>query len=116
MGAELLHYIDTSPFKDNKDSFIFYSAQTDHPLMYSQVYENFNKTMKALGIARKSLTIHSYRHTYSSFLQDESFSDADMLYLTRHNDIKQVLRYSSHITPVKEQKKRQAAEIIDSLA
>jgi len=116
MGAELLRFIDTSPFKDNKDSFIFYSAQEDHPLMYSQVYTNFNKTMKALGIARKSLTIHSYRHTYSSILQDEGFSDADMLYLTRHNDIKQVLRYSSHITPVKEKKKRQAAEIIDSLA
>ena len=116
MGSELLRFIDTSPFKDNKDSFIFYSAQKDHPLMYSQVYKNFNKTMKALGIARKSLTIHSYRHTYSSFLQDEGFSDADMLYLTRHKDIKQVLRYSSHITPVKEKKKRQAAEIIDRLA
>lgn len=116
MGFELLRFIDTSPFKDNKDSFIFYSAQKDHPLMYSQVYKNFNKTMKALGIARKSLTIHSYRHTYSSFLQDEGFSDADMLYLTRHKDIKQVLRYSSHITPVKEKKKRQAAEIIDRLA
>lgn len=116
MGSELLRFIDTSPFKDNKDSFIFYSAQKDHPLMYSQVYKNFNKTMKALGIARKSLTIHSYRHTYSSFLQDEGFSDADMLYLTRHKDIKQVLRYSNHITPVKEKKKRQAAEIIDRLA
>ena len=116
MAAELLRFIETSPFKDNKDSFIFYSAQKGRPLMYSQVYENFNKTMKALGIARKSLTIHSYRHTYSSFLQDEGFSDADMLYLTRHKDIKQVLRYSSHITPTKQRKKRQAGEIINHLA
>ena len=116
MGEDLLHFIETNPYKNAKDGFIFYSRRKNYPISYSQVYENFNKTMKALGIYRKALTLHSYRHTYASILQDEGFSNADLLYLTRHKDIKQVLRYSNHITPVKEKKKRQAAEIIEKFA
>jgi len=116
MGEELLCFIETNPFKGDQEGFIFYSEQRDCPIAYSYVYKNFNKTMAELGIRRKALTIHSYRHTFSSILQDEGYSMADLLYLTRHNDISQVVRYSNHITPVKEQKKRQAAEIIERLA
>ena len=116
MGEELLRFIETNPYKNAKESFIFYSKHKDCPITYAQVYENFNRTMKDLGIYRKALTIHSYRHTFSSILQDQGFSDMDLLYLTRHKDIKQVLRYSNHITPSKEKKKRLAAEIIEKFA
>lgn len=113
LAEELLAFIKTNPHK-NKNGFIFYSKNKTEPLSYEAVNKNFKKTMEKLGIKRQRLTLHSYRHTFTSLLQDAGFSDADLLFLTRHDDISQLRRYGGHITPKKEEKKRQAMNIIKS--
>ncbi|MGI5066983.1 tyrosine-type recombinase/integrase [Treponema putidum] len=113
LAEELLEFIKTNPYK-NKNGFIFYSEKRTEPLNYDVINHNFHKTMEKLGIKRKRLTLHSYRHTFTSLLQDAGFSDADLLFLTRHDDINQLRRYGGHITPKKEEKKRQAMDIINS--
>ncbi|MEL3905585.1 MAG: site-specific integrase [Treponema sp.] len=112
LAQELFNFIETNPFKHNKNAFIFYSDKKDIPLHYRLVRNNFEATMKQTGIKRKNLTLHSYRHTFATILQDAGYSDSDMLYLTRHSTVQDTRRYSSHMTMVKEAKQRQAAELI----
>ena len=112
MAHELFRFIETNPFKRNKNAFVFYSNKKEAPLNYYKVQMNFEKTMKQTGIKRKNLTLHSYRHTFATILQDAGYSDTDMLYLTRHATVQDTRRYSSHMTMVKETKQRQAAQLM----
>ena len=115
MAQELFAFIETNPFKSASDAFIFYSSQKDRPMRYKAVAHNFNRTMKKLGIQRKALSLHSYRHTYAVLLAAEGFSQAELKYLTRHDSLKELERYMTHITPELKQKKREAAYCIEKL-
>lgn len=114
-AAKLLAFVKKSPFKNNPESFVFYSENENEVLNYDHFYRNFNKTLKKLGIKRKGLTIHSYRHTFTTFLLDQGFVEADLLYISRHDNPAELRRYGGHMTPEKEQKKRLAVAIIDDL-
>lgn len=113
MAQELFNYIKTNPYKEEQDAFIFYSKVKEEPLSYSTVYDNFNKTMKQLGIKRENLSLHSYRHTFTCILRDAGFSEMELMMLTRHDDITQITkRYGNHVTPLQEEKKRKAMQIV----
>ena len=114
MAAELLDYIKTNPFKRN-DAFIFYSNKSDRPIHYDAIQRNFQRTMKKLGIKRKNLTLHSYRHTYAVFLSMAGYSQAELKYMTRHDSLKELQRYMSHITPELELKNIEAAHLFQKL-
>ena len=115
LAAKLLAFIEKGPFKHNCESFVFYSADETRVLDYNSIYSNFTATLKKLGIKRKGLTLHSYRHTYATVLLDEGFSEAELLYITRHDNPAELRRYGGHMTPEKEQKKRLAAAILDKV-
>ena len=114
MAADLLNFIKTNPFNSD-DSFIFYSEKKDHPINYNSVLKNFHSTMKKLGIVRKRLTPHSYRHTYAVFLSLAGYSQAELKYMTRHDSLKELQRYMSHITPELELKNIEAAHLFQKL-
>ena len=110
IAAELFAYIKTNPFK-SEDAFIFYSNQKDRPVPYDGIQKNFQKTMKKLGIKRKNLTLHSYRHTYAVFLSMKGYSQSELKYITRHDSLKELQRYMSHMTPELESKNIEAARL-----
>ncbi|CEM61658.1 MAG: site-specific integrase [Treponema phagedenis] len=118
LGEKLIHCIEQSPFKDDPEAFIFYSPKfgKSKPLSYAIVNRDFQIAMKKLGITRKNLTLHSYRHTYASMLRDAGYSDSELQYLTRHDSIDLVYHYANHVTPAMQRKKIAAAELIDELA
>ena len=55
------------------------------------------------------------RHTYAVALAAAFFSRAELKYLTRHDSLKELERYMTHITPELKQKKREAAYCIEKL-
>ena len=110
MAAELFDYVKTNPFK-SEDAFIFYSKQKDRPIHYDGIQNNFQKTMKKLGMKRKNLTLHSYRHTYAVFLSMEGYSQSELKYMTRHDSLKELQRYMTHMTPELELKNIEAARL-----
>lgn len=112
---ELFAFIETNPFKCSPDAFIFYSGKKERPMRYNTIERNFNRIMKKLGIKRKGLSIHSYRHTYAVILAAAGFSQAELKYLTRHDSLKELQRYMSHVTPELKQKNREAAYCIDKV-
>ena len=114
-AGELRAFIERNPFKNEPDAFIFYSQKKDHPMRYNTIERNFNRITKKLGIKRAGLTIHSYRHTYAVALAAAGFSQAELKYLTRHDSLKELERYMTHITPELKQKNRQAAYCIEKL-
>ena len=114
LAQELYRFIEKNPFKKYKDGFIFYSSIKDMPLRYDAVQRNFEKVMKQEGIKRKNLTLHSYRHTFTTILQDAGYSDSDLLYLTRHKSLKDTRLYSNHFTPEKETKMREAMQLVEN--
>lgn len=67
--------------------------------------------MKKLGIKRKNLTLHSYRHTYAVFLSMEGYSQSELKYMTRHDSLKELQRYMTHMTPELELKNIEAARL-----
>ena len=114
MAAELFDFIKTSPFNSEK-AFVFYSKQKERPIHYDSVQRNFQRAMKRLGIKRNGLTLHSYRHTYAVFLAQEGYSQAELKYMTRHDSLKELQRYMSHITPELELKNIEAAHIFQKM-
>ena len=110
IAAELFDYVKTNPFKSD-DAFIFYSNQKDRPICYDGIQKNFQKTMKKLRIKRKNLTLHSYRHTYAVFLSMEGYSQSELKYMTRHDSLKELQRYMTHMTPELELKNIEAARL-----
>ena len=115
MAAELLEFIKTNPFQASTDAFIFYSKNKNNPKWYTLVYKNFSRVMKELGINRKGLSIHSYRHTYAVQLAEAGYSQSDLLYLTRHDSVNELQRYMSHITPEMERKNKEAAYLFEKI-
>lgn len=117
LTAKLLAHIEKSPCKDIKTAFIFSSVRNAHqPLCYENISKNFNKTMKALGIKKRNLTLHSYRHTFATFLRMAGYSEEQLLYLTRHDNPAEVHHYTNHYTPDMERLKHQAAIDIEKIA
>ena len=114
-AAKLMAFVEKSPFKDNRESFVFYSEHENAVLDYDRFYRNFNNTLNKLGIHRKGLTLHSYRHTFATILLDKGFSQTELLYITRHDNSAELQRYGGHMTPEKEHKKRLAAAIMDEI-
>lgn len=116
LAAKLLAHIEKSPFKDIPTAFIFSSAKSAYtPLCYESISKNFNKTMVKLCIKKTNLTIHSYRHTFATFLRIAGYSEEQLRYLTRHDSIAEVHRYTDHDTPDMEWLKYQASADIERL-
>lgn len=117
LAAKLLAHIEKSPFKDIPTAFVFSSAKNAYtPLCYESISKNFNKTMIKLSIKKTNLTIHSYRHTFATFLRMAGYSEEQLRFLTRHDSIVEVHRYTDHYTPDMERLKYQAAADIERLA
>ena len=117
LAAKLLAHIEKSPFKDIPTAFVFSSAKSAHtPLCYESINKNFNKTMIKLGIKKTNLTIHSYRHTFATFLRMAGYSEEQLRFLTRHDSIVEVHRYTDHYTPDMDKLKYQAVADIERLA
>lgn len=116
LAAKLLAYLEKHPLKDKPDAFIFFSAESIHvPIHYEAIRKNFITTMERLGFLKPNLTLHSYRHTYATFLRMAGFSDEDLKFLTRHDCIAEVRRYADHYTPEMERLKYQALIELDKL-
>ena len=116
LAAKLLAHIEKSPFKDMPTAFVFSSAKSAHiPLCYESINKNFNKTMIKLGIKKTKLTIHSYRHTYATFLRLAGFSEEELKFLTRHDCIAEVRHYADHYTPEMERLKHRAISELDQI-
>ena len=71
--------------------------------------------MTALGIKKQNLTLHSYRHTFATFLRMAGYSEEQLRYLTRHDSIAEVHRYTDHYTPDMERLKCQAVIDIEKI-
>lgn len=116
LAAKLLAYLKKHPLKDKPDAFIFFSAQKSSiPISYAAIRKNFIATMKRLKFARANLTLHSYRHTFATFLRLAGFSEEELKFLTRHDCIAEVRRYTDHYTPEMEQLKHKAVIVFDTL-
>ena len=116
LAAKLLAYLEKHPLKDKPDAFIFFSAQKSSiPISYAAIRKNFIATMKRLKFARANLTLHSYRHTFATFLRLAGFSEEELKLLTRHDCIAEVRRYTDHYTPEMEQLKHKAVIVFDTL-
>ena len=116
LAAKLLAYLEKHPLKDKQDAFIFFSAQKSSiPISYAAIRKNFIATMKRLKFARANLTLHSYRHTFATFLRLAGFSEEELKLLTRHDCIAEVRRYTDHYTPEMEQLKHKAVIVFDTM-
>ena len=116
LAAKLLAYLEKHPLKDKPDAFIFFSAQkSTTPMSYTAIRKNFIATMKTLGFTKDNLTLHSYRHTYATFLRMAGFSDEDLKFLTRHDCMAEVRHYADHYTPEMERLKYRALIELDKL-
>ena len=71
--------------------------------------------MRRLGMKRTNLTIHSYRHTFATFLRLAGFSEEELKFLTRHDCIAEVRHYADHYTPEMEQLKYKAVSALDKI-
>ena len=116
LAEKLLAHLEGNPFQDDSKAFIFSSPRDAHkPFCYESFNDDFNRTMVRLGIKRTNLTIHSYRHTYATFLRLAGFSEEELKFLTRHDCIAEVRRYADHYTPEMEQLKYKAVIALDKL-
>ena len=116
LAAKLLAYLEKHPLKDKPDAFIFFSAQKSSiPISYAAIRKNFIATMKRLKFARANLTLHSYRHTFATFLRLAGFSEEELKFLTRHDCIAEVRHYADHYTPEMEQLKYKAVIALNKI-
>ena len=116
LATKLLAYIENHPLKDKPDAFVFFSAQNIYsPMSYMAIRKNFIATMGKLGFSKPNLTLHSYRHTYATFLRLAGFSEEELKFLTRHDCIAEVRHYADHYTPEMERLKYQALIELDKL-
>lgn len=116
LAAKLIAQIEKHPLKDNQDAFIFFSTKNVHaPVRYEAIRKNFITTMEKLKFSKPNLTLHSYRHTYATFLRMAGFSDEELKFLTRHDCIAEVRRYADHYSPEMEQLKHRAVIALNKI-
>ena len=100
LAEKLLVHLESNPSQDDPEAFIFSSPRDAHkPFCYESFNDDFNRTMRRLGMKRTNLTLHSYRHTFATFLRLAGFSEEDLKFLTRHDCIAEVRHYADHYTP-----------------
>jgi hypothetical protein len=116
LATKLLAYIENHPLKDNPDAFVFFSAQNIYSSMsYMAIRKNFIATMGKLGFSKPNLALHSYRHTYATFLRLAGFSEEELKFLTRHDCIAEVRHYADHYAPEMERLKPRAVSELDQI-
>ena len=116
LAEKLLAHLESNPSQDDPEAFIFSSRRDAHkPFCYESFNDDFNRTMVRVGMKRTNLTLHSYRHTYATFLRLAGFSEEELKFLTRHDCIAEVRRYADHYTPEMEQLKYKAVGALDKL-
>ena len=116
LATKLLAYIENHPLKDKPDAVVFFSAQNIYsPMSYMAIRKNFIATMGKLGFSKPNLTLHSYRHTYATFLRLAGFSEEELKFLTRHDCIAEVRHYADHYTPEMERLKHRAISELDQI-
>ena len=116
LAEKLLAHLESNPSQDDPEAFIFSSRRDAHkPFCYESFNDDFNRTMRRLGMKRTNLTIHSYRHTFATFLRLAGFSEEELKFLTRHDCIAEVRHYADHYTPEMEQLKYKAVSALDKI-
>ena len=84
-------------------------------MSYMAIRKNFIATMGKLGFSKPNLALHSYRHTYATFLRLAGFSEEELKFLTRHDCIAEVRHYADHYTPEMEQLKYKAVIALNKI-
>lgn len=116
LAEKLLAHLESNPYQDDPEAFIFSSPRDAHkPFCYESFNDDFNRTMRRLGMKRTNLTIHSYRHTFATFLRLAGFSEEELKFLTRHDCIAEVRHYADHYTPEMEQLKYKAVVALNKI-
>lgn len=116
LAEKLLAHLESNPSQDDPEAFIFSSRRDAHkPFCYESFNDDFNRTMRRLGMKRTNLTIHSYRHTFATFLRMAGFSEEELKFLTRHDCIAEVRHYADHYTPEMEQLKYKAVDALNKI-
>ena len=116
LAAKLIAHIEKNPFKDIPTAFLFNSPRSAYkPFCYESFNKDFHRTMVTLGIKRTNLTLHSYRHTYATFLRMAGYSEEQLRCLTRHDSVAEVQLYTDHHTPDMERLKLQAVSDIEKI-
>lgn len=115
LAEELLQFIKEMKQSGKDGPFIFSSKTKKTPLRYAIILKNFTQTMQKLGLNRKGLTLHSYRHTYAVMLRDAGYSESDLLLLTRHESTAALKTYISHESESERAKRHEAAKLIQSI-
>ncbi len=99
-----------------KDEFIFKAENhSKRPLSYMAVYNNFKKSLAKVGILRKGLTLHSYRHTFATRLLEAGYTECQLMFLTRHESIEQIKLYSNHDNAERNKIKQEAINLTEQL-
>ena len=116
LAEKLLAHLESNPYQDDPEAFIFSSPRDAHkPFCYESFNDDFNRTMRRLGMKRTNLTLHSYRHTFATFLRLAGFSEEELKFLTRHDCIAEVRHYADHYTPEMEQLKYKAVIALNKI-
>ena len=116
LAEKLLVHLESNPCQDDPEAFIFSSPRDAHkPFCYESFNDDFNRTMRRLGMKRTNLTLHSYRHTFATFLRLAGFSEEELKFLTRHDCIAEVRHYADHYTPEMEQLKYKAVIALNKI-
>lgn len=105
--------IKQNPFKNDKNSFLFYHpTKKEEPIAYSVVTHEFKKTLQTLGFLRNGITFHSYRHLGVVILADSNYSTREIMLLTGHRTPDMVNFYANHRTKIQETKKEDMSNIL----
>ncbi len=112
LSKELYEYLEklnkSNPYKDKGNAFIFYHKKNpDRPLHYKYITNDMDKMYIKLGLKKKGLTFHSYRHLAVVILNDNKYSDEQIMLLTGHSSSQMVAHYADHLTEAKKVTYRQ---------
>ncbi len=108
ISKEMFEYLEKlkneNPFRDDDNSFIFFNKRlSDKPVHYKSITSDMDKMFGKLGLKRKGLTFHSYRHLSVVILNDKNYSNEQIMLLTGHASQKMVSHYANHITEEKKE-------------
>lgn len=85
--------IEISPFKDDPESFVFFTpSNKNRPIDIKVITDGLKKRMRAVGITGGQ-TFHSFRHTYVSHLRG-SISEAKLIRLVGHTNTATTDKYT----------------------
>lgn len=109
--------LDLLQIKENYkvNDFIFANPETKKPFCQTYFNKDVKKVIKSLGIYRKGLSFHSYRHNYTIALRDKGYTHEQILVLSRHSSYSGLKTYLNHTTKEMQEEKLQASEFIASL-